>query len=505
MMHPVKIFTEHGTKMNKILKITGSVILLAALAAVVLAFTQPNEITRDTDAVTYKQNGTFSYATYLKPSTLFGGANKATYPSEVVNKIDFTFSFKPAGNTGSSTTIYTVLSNPGIWQKRTAVASTTTANGNLNLTFSINMDSIKNIFSGIEDQLKITGISRHLTIEAVVVSGDQTFTHDVEIELTDTLITVANNLTQGQLAGESAFTYGVTLKPNSVFDASMLVFPNASASVLAAAGDPILIRLADNMTMDYRYTFSSPQQVTNVTTDTRVTAALSAPDLWAKSFSLFSGQNGASFDLKLGVDLAAFNDLIDAVRTETGVSADSYKLDITAVTHVKGTSASGPIDEVFTQIMKGTISRNVLTWDKAMSATAEGAIKQQVTVPNDQKFMGLNLGNLRTWSLAVFILGGTVLVSGFMIRSPRAQHETSATEKKLAAIRKKYGSRIVDASGSTPTDCRSIALSSFEGLIAVADELGKPIVYFTPAGTPSTHCFFVVDGEISYQYSITEQ
>jgi hypothetical protein len=316
------------------------------------------------------------------------------------------------------------------------------------------------------------------------------------------LITVASNLTQGQIAGESAFTYNVSLKPNSVFDASMLVFPAASASVQAPVGEPILIRLADNMTMDYRYVFSSPQQITNVTTDVRVTAALSAPDLWSKSFTLFTGQKSGSFDLKIGVDLAAYNELIDTVRTETGVSADSYKLDITAVTHVKGTSASGPIDEVFTQVMKGTISRNVLTWDKTLSATADGAIKQEITVPNDKQYLGLSLGDTRTWSLALAILGGTVLFSGFMIKSTRVKGEIEETEQELAAIRKKYHSRIVDAVGVPPTDSESIAISTFEGLISVADELGKPVVYFAGASGVSKHVYCVIDGETSYRYVV---
>ena len=488
--------------MSKILKITGLVILLASLAAVAMAFTRPNQITRETDAVSYKSDGTFSYVTYLKPSALYGGSLAATYPSEVSKSLDFNFTFKPSANTTSSVTIYEVLSNPGIWQKRIALASSTVAAGGLNLPFSIDLDSMKQMFANIEDQLKITGLSRHLTIEAVVTSGDQTFSHDLEMELTDTLVSVANNLTQGQLAGESGFNYMVTLKPNSVFDSAFLLPPTANGSITAGAGDPLLIKLADNMALDYRYAFTSPQSVSNVTTTVQVSAALSAQDLWSKTFALYSGQKGASFDLKIPVDLASYNDLIDSVRNETGVSADSYSLNITAIIRVKATSASGPIDETFTQSLKGTISRNVLTWDKTLSATAAGAIKQQETVPNDQSFLGLSLGDTKTWSLAVFILGGTVLFSGFMIRTARVTSRAEETEKELAAIRKKYGARIVDASGAAPDVEGAINLNSFEGLISVADELGKPVVYFSTEPTPREHVFCVIDGKTRYQFRL---
>lgn len=380
--------------MSKILKIAGIVIVVAALAAVAVAFTQPNEITRQTDLVSYKQDGTFSYVTYLKPSALYGGAAAATYPSEVVGTLDFNFTFKPSSNTTSSVTIYEVLSNPGIWQKRIPLASSTSLSGSIGSAFSINLDSLKQTFSGIEDQLKITGLSRHLTIEAVVTSGEQIFSHTLEIELTDTLVSVANNLTQGQLAGESAFNYVVTLKPNTVFDTSILLPPTAGGSITAGAGDPLLIKLADNMALDYKYAFTSEQAVSNVSTTVQLNAVLSAPDLWSKTFTLYSGQKGANFDLKVGVDLASYNDLIETVRNETGVSADSYTLNITAIVRVKATSASGPIDETFTQVMKGTISRNVLTWDKTLSATAPGSIKQEEMVPTIKNTWGCRWATL---------------------------------------------------------------------------------------------------------------
>ena len=495
------LYLKHRTTMNKILKITGLVITLAALAATALAFTRPNQITRETDALTYKQDGTFSYVTYLKPSALYDGSPEATYPSEIVSRLDFNFTFKPVAGSSSSVTINEILSNPGIWEKKIVLASSTSLTGNLNLPFSINLDALKQMFAGIEDQVNIKGLSRHLTIEAVVTSGGQTFSHDLEINLTDTLVNVANNLAQGQMAGESDFNYVVYLKPNTIFDTSVLLPSAVTGSTTAGAGDPLLIKLADNMALDYKYAFTSSQAVSNVATAVQVNAVLSAPDLWSKTFSLYYGQQGANFELKVPVDLASYSDLIDTVRNETGVSADSYKLDITTTIRVKATSGAGPIDETFIQTMKGTISRNVLTWDKALSQTNNGAIKQQVTISNDNQYFCMSVGDTRTWSLAMFIFGGAVLFSGFMIRtSPPARREEIQDE--LNAIRKKYHARIVDASGAAPDVEGAINLNSFEGLTSVADELGKPVVYFASESSPPEHVFCVIDGKTRYQYRL---
>jgi hypothetical protein len=137
-----------------------------------------------------------------------------------------------------------------------------------------------------------------------------------------------------------------------------------------------------------------------------------------------------------------------------------------------------------------------------LTATANGAIKLQVIVPNDQTYMGLTLGYLRTWSLAFAIVGGMVLFSGFMIKTNRVGSHSEAAEKELAAIKKKYGARIVDASGAPPADDESITLNNFEGLISVADELGKPVVYFAPVPDTSGHVFCVLDGKTGYQYRL---
>ena len=494
------------TAYSKYLKVIGGAITAVALLCVTVAFSLPDEITREKNLVSYQQQGDFSYQVFLKPSALYDGpsAEAAVFPAEVISTVDFNFSFTPSGTSGSSVSMSAILSNPGIWQKRISLGSTSVANGTLALPVSITLDDVETMFTDIETELLLTGnFARMLTIEASVAAGSETFTHRIELELTETVVRVANNLRQGQLAGQSGFTYAVALKPNNVFDTATLSPPAGNAATIAPAGAPILMRLADEMVLDYAYLFTADQTVTGVTSDVEIKATLSAPELWTKEYLLFRGQRGAGYDLRLALDLAAFDNLIETVRTETGVSADSYTLDVSATTRLRGASAFGPVDETFTQVMKGTISRNVLTWDEEHSVTADGAITQEETAPNDKTYLGLTLGSMRTWSLALAIIGGTVLFSGFMLRSPSARERPAeAAEKELASITKKYGARMVTAGGSPGDDAAALALDSIEGLVSVADELGKPIVYFPPHVAWMGHTFCVFDGKIRYQFTL---
>jgi hypothetical protein len=488
--------------MNKYLKIVGGVTAFIFIVIAVVAFTLPDQITREKVAVSYQQTGAFNYQVYLKPSALYDGAADAAYPAQIVNRFDFTFRFQPSSNVSSNVIISAVLSNPGIWQKRLFLASNSAATGSLTAPFSIQLDSIQAMFNSIEDELLIAGLSRNLTIEAAVTSGGNAFTHRLELEFTETVARVDNNLSQGQLAGESSYDYAVALKPNSVFDTSTLSPPADIGTVTAPAGEPVLIRLADQMVADYHYRVTADQPVSGLTTQVEILATLSAPDLWTKTFPLYSGQQNGIVDERMAFNLAAMNTLIEAVRTETGVSADTYRLDITATTRLRGSSAFGPIDESFTATMKGTISRNVLTWDKELTTTVDGEIKTEETVPNDQKYIGLSVGDLRTWSLALAIFGAALLFSGFMIKSTAVRPVVDPQEKELALINKKYGARIVSASGSPGDGAEAIGLHSIEGLVSVADELGKPIVYFTSVSSPLDHVFCVIDGKNCYQYRV---
>jgi hypothetical protein len=70
------------------------------------------------------------------------------------------------------------------------------------------------------------------------------------------------------------------------------------------------------------------------------------------------------------------------------------------------------------------------------------------------------------------------------------------------SIRKKYGARIAEAAGDPLPETREVITLSMADLVAVADELGKPIIHRETALPPQPHAYFVTDGETRYEYLV---
>jgi hypothetical protein len=263
----------------------------------------------------------------------------------------------------------------------------------------------------------------------------------------------------------------------------------------------VFSNLVDGMDVSFQYTFEADKPIGNVTTDVQIIAGIAVPNVWSRQFPVLNVSNGGNFTIDFPIDLAGYLNLLDAINTETGVSAASSEVTVDAQVHTVGQSQFGPIDETYSQEMKGTITGNVIEWDQELTKTQTGAITRVTLVGNASKYLGLSVNwariVTRAFTVAFFLLSVISLILYF--RSKRAR--SPLINMEALQIQKKYKQRIAEAKSQTPSENEIlINLSSMEGLITVADELGKPIIHQAPGTPEGQHAYHILDGTIRYQY-----
>ena len=81
------------------------------------------------------------------------------------------------------------------------------------------------------------------------------------------------------------------------------------------------------------------------------------------------------------------------------------------------------------------------------------------------------------------------------------QRPLATVDNLVKKYHKQYSNRIVTAITEFPiVENLIVSLESMEGLVNVADELGKPIVYAPPLGEDLPHTYYVLDGVTRYQF-----
>jgi len=467
-------------------------------------------------------SGLFAYT--ITPATpVTAPAPDVNYPSAVIDSISFTYTYVPTTPTASTSSVQIIMENQGTWQKKVSIVPQVSNTGNVSMNFSISPDQLQQQFDDIDKETGLTTSPRLVTVQALVNADKNTFTQNLPLTFKDGVLTVGGALQQQQSGGTGKFDYTINLKANSIYDSSTLK-PTAppvttSPPSFDLSGKPVVvtpvtpavlkpgqtafINLIDSMTVNFGYQFTADKPVNNLKTTVDITAVVEAPQSWSKSFPLLSTSKSGNIAVNFPVDISSYSQLMSSIRTETGVSSDSYNLTITAAIHTTGTSTFGPIDETSSPIMKGTIKNNVLTWDKDLTTSKAGAIKQTVTVKNSDKIIGLSISTGQTLFVAlscifvVLLIGFTILY--FMHREPAP----SDYDRKVRKINKTYGTRIAESNANSSAESEtSVSMNSMGDLMKIADELGKPVVHQSAGAVWKVQSYYVIDGNTRYQYSI---
>jgi hypothetical protein len=511
----------------KTLMIISGVLLVLALIGMSVMLSKPAKIKQQTALISYTQNSQFAYTAFLKPSYLYGPTPQAMvavsqFPQAVVGTIAFTYSFQPtvAGSSGTAW-VEAVLENPGIWQKTLELVPSTPTNGDFTLDFSLDMQQINQLFTEIEKETGISPTSQDMTLNAYFQSGSDVTVQSLPITIENNLIEISNSLSLLQGAGSGQFAYNInsvvpaiqttTVQGTQTTTASYPSFnltgqpvvTTTSAPVVLQPGETAFVNLINNMDVNFGYEFQATKPVNNLNTNVDIVATLSVPQSWSKNFDLLQTTKSGDFTVDFPLDIASYTQLMQSINSETGTTPSSYNLTVTANIHTTGDSSFGPIDETFNPTMNGTITGNILTWDKDLTGSKTGAINQTATINNPSKYLGLSVSAAKM----VFVILATLFFFLFVglavlyFGSRRPNH--SAYDREVQKIQKRYGARIAESLGNYfIDDGKPVPMNSIDDLIKVADELGRPLVHQSAGASGEVQLYYVIDGETRYQYSV---
>jgi hypothetical protein len=502
--------------------IASIVLLLGSLIGVITTRALPTEVEQETSLLNYEQEGRFDYLIHLKPSYLFGPPPveppppppNPKYPTEIIRKIEMSFTYMPDRAGSHVVRVMAVLENPGIWQKEILLVPYTTGQRTFTVDFLLDIKEFNEIYDDIEEETGISLSERKVTIiaEAELGNGDRLFIQHLPIKLGETIIEFDSNLSQTVEGATGRFSYLVFLKENSVYEQTVLYSPSytpftpPSSSETLKPGEVIFSKLVDKIDVTFYYQFLSDKPVSKVTADVVLTAFLRATgpedaELWSKKFPLLCTRESGDFNVSFPLDLVGHLKLLETIRKETDVSAESNSVTITAEVNTVAETPVGVINETFTQALEGTTTGNLLEWNEELRKSKPGSITKTEMVPNPNKYLGLPVDKLRLLTpilgsiFLIFFITSLVLYKRFKLPEP------PLAEKEASQAGKKYGGLMAEATGQTPLEGeRIVSLGSMEDLIKVADELGKPVIHQPPSTSEKRHAYYVFDVATRYQY-----
>jgi hypothetical protein len=336
---------------------------------------------------------------------------------------------------------------------------------------------------------------------------------EVDASLSSTQRTSLGKLSYEQIG---VFDYSVLLKSNSPWGAITIRPPSLEpppppppsppplSSKVLGPGDIIFPELVDSIDVTFYYDLRSDSPISQITAAVEITAVLEAAELWSKSFPLLQREeSGGSFKVSFPLDLAYYRDALETIRDETGASAESYSLAITANVHTIAGTDSGPIDEVFSQTLSSTLGQGTLQWNEELQKTEPGSIQETRLLPNTNRYLGLSVGGIRTLTgilAGVFLLFSTLSVVLYIRFKPLGP---SPIDKEVKRINKKYRARIAFATSESPVEGEKVvSMGSMEDLIKMADELGKSVIYQSPTKPDEKHIYYLLDGATRYHYLV---
>jgi len=511
-----------------------AVIFIISLIGMLAGSTLPTEMEEEITLVSYEHNGRFDYLVYLKPSYLFGPEPREEpepppnpqYPVALIDSIDMSFRYETdltlLQGIKQGVKIEAVLQSGDLWQKTVELVPVTDKTGNFKVDFELDLDEINELYDAIDEETEIRTSTRQVTIVATVGLGEhlesESLIQSLPITLSKSILEIGSDLVEtvldptGGIAARGTFDYTIYLEENSLYKTDTLKPPESTPYIppqpkTLGVGPVIPYQLVDRMETSYYYDLRASRPLTEVTQEVTITATIENPEFWSKTFVLVpSTRQPDSLKVDFPLDIVYLNELLTAIRAETGTGGEAYNFIIEAFVHVTAQTEFGPIDEVFTQTLSTELGGGTLIWNEKLQMTQEDAITTTRIIPNPSRYLGLSVDGLKLTSLILGLIFLILFIASLVFYNQTKPAELPLFEKEALQAGKKYADRIAQASSQTPiAGEKIISLGSIEDLVKVADELGKPIMHQPPTASEKRHTYYVIDGTSQYQYIIAKQ
>jgi hypothetical protein len=501
------------------------------------AFTKPLEWQETTTLATYRQDGEFYYQIDIEGGYLFSTAptdfpevmleekegEGAEYFTNIIEEIEvsFTYEFVPdyrVNDVNSEIDIFAIIQGPSGWQKEILLKSDS-GDDSCTTNFPLDLESFDEIINDVEDELGVRyqyfGRNVYdLVLEArVAVSVDtgkewmtDTFVQPMKISIGAGTLTWDKELSlderryRGEFSYKHVGNFGYTIyltEETALYGAGVTELSSEPyeppAIISRPPGEVYFLAIVDIMKSSFSYSFVCNQPVTNMVAEVEVIATLEYSEMWQKTFTLVpKTESIGNFVLNFPVDINYFAELANVIRDEIGMGAATHDLTIEATVHTKADTQFGPIDEVFSHTLIGSLGMTTLTWGEELEKSEEGTIEvtEYLTDPD--------LPAYRLWSQIV--TGLLLLIFLFVLwHAVWARTVMSKGDEEAARAKKKHKKVIVDIEELPPAEpsVTVVSISSLDELIKAADNLLKPVLHQVQAGK---HTYCVIDGLTRYEY-----
>lgn len=326
-----------------------------------------------------------------------------------------------------------------------------------------------------------------------MISAAQMYSaHSLAVE-EENVITLSNYRHTGR------YDYVAKLKPNEFYE---------NRSTLGPGEGVLYIKIVENIDVSFRYTFTCDRPA-SISTDYGIDMIFEAPEKWAKRFtvasenSIESSGKIAEFSAELPVDLPWLDNLRRKIEEETGTSSSTYNLRIRPTIHTVAETDVGTIDENFVPELVMSFKYRAPEGDyievSGLENRSSGAIQRTERIVRQE----VASQRRSSYAMMAVALAGLALTGwGFIMTRP------PKPEKPVEEIIAPFEEAIMEVAKepSYRGQVATVTMKSLADLAAVAEGLGKPILYLkTPPRAPgegSTHTFYVLDGSVRYEYGL---
>lgn len=294
---------------------------------------------------------------------------------------------------------------------------------------------------------------------------------------------------------EAVVDYRVHLLPNSFFSEPVL-----------ESGRGYITELTDYIATDFSYYLSGSSDA-KVSGEYSVIATLTAyagrdgHKVFEKTSELLPPQsftatsNNVSIQDKVNIPFQEYLKFSNRLREETRFNPDELSLTVKYNISVTAETEHGVIRDKLSPILEIPLKGNtfVVTGDLTENKNDSILTYRKESVPFVEQAR-------KAFSLITIALSVALLY--FMFLTTPKEQAISQQEREASLILKKHRERIaVTTSSVTEVSGKVVQTKSFEDIVKIADELGKPILYHkVKSEAACRHSFIVLSQECDYIY-----
>lgn len=241
------------------------------------------------------------------------------------------------------------------------------------------------------------------------------------------------------------FSHSVYLKPNPLYNKDVI-----------SGKDTYFNKITDHIQINLDYKFDINKEA-NADTECNVNAVLST-DKWSKSYSIDNKNSDPALSFSIPINVSQYSNQVKKIEKGLGVFSKEAKLKLTFDIHTVANTEYGKIDEKISPTASISLGNTYSISEDGVSES--GSITTQKTVERE----GVAQKRITYSSLAgILILGALV----FTLTT-----ENTEEDEDLKTL-KKYQKWIVNIENVPSGEIMPV--DSFDDLVTVAGELGKPI------------------------------